>query len=60
MSAVWIPLVEGVYVPRCSKCGRFKSQSKLYTHWFFTGVYCVSCIQDRLYNNVRTIKEVSR
>ena len=60
MSAVWIPLNPGVYVPRCSKCGRFKDQKKLYTHWFFTGVNCVSCVQDRLYNNARTIKKISK
>jgi ribosomal protein L34E len=46
----------GEYVPRCSFCGRFKS--KLHVHWFFTGVYCVSCVQDVLYDNARTIGEM--
>lgn len=44
------------YVPRCSNCGRFRSDLK--EHWFFTGMYCVPCIQDRLYDNGRTIKEL--
>ena len=45
-----------VYVPRCSCCGRFKDE--LRAHWFFTGLYCIACIQDRLYDNARIIGEI--
>mgnify|MGYP000710079602 CR=1 FL=1 len=48
---------ETVYVWRCSKCGSRKE--KLMQHWFFTGLYCLSCILDVLYDNCRTIEEVS-
>ena len=56
--AVWriIKKDEHNYVPRCSACGRFKEE--LREHWFFTGLYCIGCIQDRLYDNVRIIGEI--
>ena len=44
------------YVPRCSKCGKFKKEFK--EHWFFRGLYCIECIQDILYDNTRTIMEL--
>lgn len=44
------------YIHRCSFCGKFKR--KLKRHWFFTGIYCVACIQDVLYDNARNISEV--
>jgi late competence protein required for DNA uptake (superfamily II DNA/RNA helicase) len=44
------------YVPRCSRCGYFKS--KLHMHWFFTGLYCQACIQDVLYDNCRNMEEL--
>lgn len=49
---------DGVYVLRCSQCGKFHRD--LYEHWFFTGLYCVGCIQDLLYANVRTLAEVAK
>ena len=44
------------YVHRCSVCGKFKSQLRM--HWFFTGLYCVACIQDILWDNCRTMEEM--
>ena len=44
------------YVPRCSKCGYFKKELRI--HWFFTGLYCVACIQDILYDNCRKLEEI--
>ena len=46
------------YVPRCSFCGKYKKLLKV--HWFFTGVYCIACVQDVLYNNVRNIAEINK
>lgn len=46
------------YVPRCSFCGKYKSHLK--RHWFFTGLYCLGCVQEVLYNDVRNIAEVSK
>lgn len=48
----------GVYVPRCSVCGRYHNKIDLFIHWFFKGYYCVACIQGRLYDDTRTIKEL--
>ena len=45
-----------MYVPRCSICGKWRRDLK--THWFFTGIYCVGCIQDILYDNCRTLEEM--
>ncbi len=49
------------YVGRCSKCGTWNKKGKvqLKVHWFFNGVYCVSCIQDILYDDARTMEEVT-
>ena len=44
------------YVPRCSRCGYFKKTLK--RHWFFTGMYCIACIQDVLWDNTRTMEEM--
>ena len=49
---------EHCYVPRCSKCGKFRHELRI--HWFFTGLYCLPCIQGILYDNRRNILEVSR
>ena len=46
-----------IYVARCSFCGAFKR--KLLKHWFYTGIYCFGCVQDVLYHNVRTVKEIN-
>ena len=45
------------YVPRCSRCGRFPE--RLLKHWFFTGLYCYSCVQDKFYHNVFTVAEIN-
>ena len=47
---------ETIYVQRCSRCGYFRKE--LRTHWFFTGLYCVGCIQNILYDDARTIEEL--
>ena len=51
------------YIGRCSKCGRYESQMKhkneLLVHWFFNGVYCRACIQDKLYDDIRTVEEMT-
>ena len=44
------------YVPRCSSCGYYKKELK--SHWFFTGLYCIACIQDILWDNTRTMEEM--
>ena len=56
---VWYELGpdEHNYVHRCSVCGRFKK--RLWKHWFFTGLYCIGCIHDLLWNNARTMEEVA-
>ena len=48
---------ESVYVYRCSSCGKFKNV--LLKHWFFTGLYCFSCINDVLYDNARNVQEIN-
>jgi ribosomal protein L34E len=48
---------EVIYVPRCSSCGKFRKG--LRAHWFFTGLYCIECIQDRLYDNARIMREMT-
>ena len=57
---IWqrVPRDSTVYVDRCSHCGAFKRF--LYKHWFFSGLYCISCIQDVLYDNCRNLKEVNK
>ena len=44
------------YVHRCSFCGKFKRV--LLAHWFYTGLYCVACVNDVLYDNARKYQEV--
>ena len=41
----------GIYVPRCSRCGGFKEDLK--EHWFYTGLYCVLCIRYTLYDDTK-------
>lgn len=55
---IWRDHVTGTsdYVPRCSYCGFFKRTLK--RHWFFTGLYCLACIQDVLWDNCRTLEEM--
>ena len=55
---VWrvVDLEETVYVARCSSCGYRKKE--LREHWFFTGMYCLSCIVDILWDNCRTFEEM--
>ena len=59
---VWIDFAisrfASVYVPRCSRCGKYRDNLK--SHWFFTGVYCVDCIQGVLYGGHRRVKEMNR
>ena len=56
---VWRPVDESdyAYVPRCSICGTFKKED-LNRHWFFTGIYCIGCIQDILWDDTRTMEEM--
>ena len=46
-----------LYVPRCAKCGTYKEP--LHVHWFFRGQYCRNCIQYTLYDDARTIEDMS-
>lgn len=54
MRSVWrdVDTKEVIYVPRCSKCGRFKGTLK--AHFFFTGLYCIDCIEENLYGGYRS------
>ena len=54
--SIWIDYRADVYRDRCGFCGKFKEKMK--EHWFFSGVYCVSCIQDVLYDDARTLEEM--
>ena len=45
------------YVHRCSFCGKIKK--KLKAHWFFTGLYCMNCILEVLWNDTRSWKEIT-
>ena len=56
---IWrvVDVEESIYVPRCSFCGKFRK--KLLKHWFYTGIYCYSCVQDVLYDNARSVKEIN-
>lgn len=53
---VWVD-ARDIFVKRCGFCGHYKE--KLKEHWFFKGVYCVSCIQDVLYDNARNLEEIT-
>ena len=48
--------VDSIYEPRCSVCGKYKKS--LFFHWFFTGLYCIACIQGILYDDARTMEEM--
>ena len=56
MRTVWRDADLDTYVPRCGSCGKFKKLLK--QHWFFSGIYCIECIQDILYDNARTLEEI--
>ena len=47
-----------VYVRRCGRCGFYVPDGDLKEHWFFSGVYCVRCIQEVLYDDIRTVEEM--
>ena len=49
---------EEIYEPRCSYCGQWRRN--LMKHWFFTGLYCIRCIHECLYNDVRNVDEINR
>lgn len=55
---VWTDVVESDswYVHRCSFCGKYKKRLK--EHWFFSGVYCMNCIMDVLWDNCRSTEEM--
>ena len=54
---VWYDVTnDDEYVKRCGFCGKYKEELK--QHWFFSGVYCVSCIVDCLWGNVRSLEEM--
>lgn len=56
---VWRPLEDDeVYVKRCGFCGRYRKDLRI--HWFFSGVYCISCILDVLYDNARSMEEINK
>ena len=52
-NTIWVNANCDVYLPRCGKCGSWRKEEELRQHWFFNGLYCVSCIQDVLYDNAR-------
>ena len=54
--SIWIDFRDDVYDSRCGFCGKWKKVLK--EHWFFSGAYCVSCIQDVLYDDARTMEEM--
>ena len=56
---IWREVDHGLteYVPRCSYCGKYRQ--KLMQHWFYTGLYCIPCVQDVLYDNARNIGEIN-
>lgn len=49
-----------LYVQRCSCCGRVKPRRELRVHWFFTGMYCITCVLVVLYDDARSEKEIAR
>ena len=53
---IWVD-ARDIMVKRCSFCGKYRNAVK--EHWFFKGVYCVSCIQDVLWDNARTMEEMT-
>lgn len=57
MNSVWRKADTFLYVQRCSVCGKYEKE--LVQHWFFSGIYCVGCVQDRLYDNCRLMREIT-
>lgn len=55
---VWLIPNLDIFEPRCGRCGKYKDKEDLREHWFFNGIYCVTCIIDILYGNVRTLEEM--
>ena len=48
------------YEDRCGRCGKYKDEEDLREHWFFSGVYCITCILCVLYDNCRSEKEMEK
>jgi RimJ/RimL family protein N-acetyltransferase len=56
VKTVWIK-PDSQYLNRCSRCGKYRKEDELREHWFFRGVYCLTCILDVLYDNCRNLEE---
>lgn len=56
MKNVWLEK-SPVFEDRCGRCGKYKNEKELREHWFFKGVYCITCIIDVLYDNARNLEE---
>ena len=56
--SVWLEFDDTYFEPRCGRCGRWKKKEELREHWFFKGVYCLTCIIDVLYDNCRNLEEI--
>jgi hypothetical protein len=57
MNTVWIKADCTYFEPRCGHCGKYRKEEELRHHWFFNGIYCVTCIVDILYDNCRSLEE---
>ena len=63
--SVWRTVVYGEdhsRVLRCSVCGWYLKKDSvrtLHEHWFYVGFYCVSCLQETLWSNLRTVAEMN-
>lgn len=57
MTSVWYQPNFDYFEPRCGRCGRYKKEDELRAHWFFKGIYCLTCIIDILYDNARNLEE---
>ncbi len=50
--------VDDIYEPRCSFCGKYRR--RLMFHWFFTGLYCINCIHEVLYDDARSLNDIMK
>lgn len=55
---VWMKPNLDYFEPRCGRCGKYRKEDELREHWFFNGIYCLTCIIDVLYSNVRSLREM--
>ena len=55
--AVWLRVDTTYFEPRCGRCGKYKDEDELREHWFFKGIYCLTCIIDVLYDNRYNLEE---